>query len=190
MVVMNTFNNKVKQLTGFEDFAAYFRIWSSHLSLAGLAFACFVVGLIMSEPAKDRAGIKSQIEKITLIMYATAIAMILHVVELGIYRLRAAALLDEPNAALVRKLGTIIAINAGIQGVFFLAAFTLPAVQMLIEIARHLPVGVSVGFGRNTTESREERIDSSKQFYLRLATTLSPLIGGIPLLKLLIELVH
>ena len=180
------FTNFVKVYAGRPDFAAPIRHPMSIASHFGLIFAAFATGLVMAKPGGNVADLQTQNRFLALLLYSCAAVCVLHVMSMGVFQLRAAALLSKPTEAdLVRRLAATISVGNAVSYICILLVFHVPAVHVLTAQAWHITPDRFKGQKQSEWLEKNRLNTTWPQFYAQVATMLSPLIAGFPLSKLL-----
>jgi hypothetical protein len=185
------FGEKVTDLTQRNDFAKHLRHNMTCLSLCWLFIAAFVIGCVLAKPSKSIPELKTQMKYLAYILYSVAAIEVLHVIDLGVFQLRAAALLTEPSQVeLVHRMAANITVNAGVTLTCILLAFHLPAVVAVTWEARQIlpPTGLFTEEKRSKWLAENEIKATAAHFYLGVAAALSPLLVALPLAKLFLYL--
>jgi hypothetical protein len=168
----------VNKHSGRPDFGQL--IWqpvvkASHFTLI---LAALATGLIMARPAERIPELQHQMKCLAHLLFACAALCVIHVIGMGMWYIRPAALLGNPaDSELLSRLSATISVVNAVSYMVILIAFHLPAVEVLTSGAR--PQAPKEWLEKN------DIYPTLTRFYVHIAAILSPLIAGFPLSKLL-----
>jgi len=181
-------NGAVRVHSGRPDFGEDIWIPVVKATHFALIFAAFATGLIMTKPGKDALALKSQVKYLTHLLFSCAALCVIHVIGMGCWHIREAALLAKPDEALL-ALKMCAAMSAGnaVSYICILVAFHLPAAEVLASQSQQLvPKQYQDKESKRITWLKKQGlVATTAQFYVQIFAMLSPLIAGFPLTKLL-----
>ncbi|HEX4416217.1 MAG TPA: hypothetical protein VH107_21470 [Lacipirellulaceae bacterium] len=184
--LMEAFQDKACSLTSRSDFGGKIAAYLDYPTHVALIAVAFVAGIVAAKPKTDDSDVREGLNALTNLLLPSAFLVVIHVVTTGSVMLWPAELLPTSDSTLVTKLAVAMTLNCAVFYTVLLIGLHMPAVHAVttqaseLEVLSHMPIKA-----RYEWLTKRELSDNWTQYYARIGTVLSPLIAGIPLVKLL-----